>query len=61
MARQGLFFLPLILLLPMTFGLLGVQICQPIADVLTFVIAIPLVLPTLRFLRRGEAAVAEKS
>lgn len=60
-ARQGLFFLPLILLLPMTFGLLGVQICQPIADVLTFVIAIPLALPTLRFLRRGEAAVAEKS
>ena len=58
-ARQGLFFLPLILLLPMTFGLLGVQICQPIADVLTFVIAIPLVLPTLRFLRRGEAAEAE--
>ena len=60
-ARQGLFFLPLILLLPMTFGLLGVQICQPIADVLTFVIAIPLALPALRFLRRGEAAVAEKS
>lgn len=58
-ARQGLFFLPLILLLPMTFGLLGVQICQPISDVLTFVIAIPLVLPTLRFLRRGEAAEAE--
>ncbi len=58
-ARQGVFFLPLILLLPMAFGLLGVQICQPIADVLTFAIAIPLVLPTLRFLRRGEAVKAE--
>ena len=60
-ARQGLFFLPLILLLPMALGLLGVQFCQPIADVLTFAIAIPLVLPTLRFLRMGEAAEAEKS
>ena len=53
-ARQGMFFLPLILLLPTVYGLLGVQVCQPIADVLTFGIAIPLSLPTLRFLRRGE-------
>lgn len=53
-ARQGMFFLPLILLLPAVYGLFGVQVCQPIADVLTFGIAIPLSLPTLRFLRRGE-------
>ena len=33
--RQGVFFIPLILTLPRAFGLLGVEICQPIADVLT--------------------------
>nr|WP_195268456.1 MATE family efflux transporter [Eubacterium sp. 1001713B170207_170306_E7] len=58
-ARQGLFFLPLILLLPVGLGLLGVQLCQPIADVLTFAAAIPLALPTLRFLRRGEGIKVE--
>ena len=29
--RQGVFFIPLILTLPRAFGLLGVEICQPIA------------------------------
>jgi len=35
-SRQGLFFIPAILLLPGRLGLLGIQICQPIADALTF-------------------------
>ena len=30
--RQGVFFIPLILTLPRVFGLLGVEICQPIAE-----------------------------
>ena len=34
--RQGLFFLPLILILPTQIGLLGVQSAQPIAEVLSF-------------------------
>ena len=34
--RQGVFFIPLILILPRTFGLVGVEICQPIADARTF-------------------------
>lgn len=34
--RQGLFFLPLILILPGQIGLLGVQSAQPIAEVLSF-------------------------
>ncbi|MDO4287750.1 MAG: MATE family efflux transporter [Eubacterium sp.] len=50
-ARQGLFFLPLILIFPHIFGILGVQICQPAADVLTFGISLPLTIPTLRFLK----------
>ncbi len=40
-ARQGIFFLPLMIILPQTFGILGIQITQPIADFLTGVISIP--------------------
>ena len=36
MGRQGFFFLPLIFLLPKFFGLNGILIAQPIADLLTF-------------------------
>lgn len=47
-ARQGLFFIPLIFILPNFLGLTGVQICQPISDIFTFIIAIPLTLGVLR-------------
>mgnify|MGYP001328337377 CR=1 FL=1 len=53
--RQGVFFIPLILILPRTFGLVGVEICQPIADVLTFFISLPFLLAFLRQLEQMEA------
>lgn len=39
--RQGIFFIPLILLLPHCIGLLGVQATQAAADMLTFAVSIP--------------------
>lgn len=42
-ARQGLFFVPLIILLPHYFGLTGVECCQAVSDVLAFLLAVPLV------------------
>ncbi len=39
--RQGACFLPLLLVLPIFFGLTGIQIAQPIADVLTLGISLP--------------------
>ena len=39
--RNGLFFLPAILLLPLWLGMQGVQVAQAVADVLTFVLSIP--------------------
>ncbi|NLL81627.1 MAG: MATE family efflux transporter [Tissierellia bacterium] len=39
-ARQGLFFIPAILILPRIIGILGVQLSQPIADLLTFLLAL---------------------
>ena len=56
MARQGLFFIPAVWVLEHAFGLLGVQLAQPVADVLSFLLAIPLTLPVLRRLRESEAA-----
>ena len=58
--RQGVCFIPLILTLPRAFGLLGVEICQPIADVLTFFVTVPFLFPFLRQLvRMDEAEAAE--
>ena len=39
-SRQGLFFIPSILILPRIFGLVGVQISQPVSDLLSFVVAL---------------------
>ena len=39
--RQGACFLPLLLILPLFFGLTGIQIAQPIADVLTLGVSLP--------------------
>lgn len=47
-ARQGLFFLPLIFILPKFWGLQGVEMCQMISDILTFCLAMPMALRVLR-------------
>ena len=41
-ARNGLFFIPLILILPRFLGLTGVELTQPAADFLTFCLSVPL-------------------
>ncbi|MDR0898426.1 MAG: MATE family efflux transporter, partial [Oscillospiraceae bacterium] len=51
LARQGLFFIPAILALPALFGLLGVQLAQPVADLLAFGLAFPFGVPLLRSLK----------
>ena len=54
MARQGLFFVPLILILPMIADFTGVMLAQPVADVCSFLLAIPLSTSFLRKMRRLE-------
>ncbi len=39
--RQGIFFVPVIMILPKIIGLDGILLSQPLADVLTFLISIP--------------------
>ena len=47
-ARQGLFFIPILLITSYAMGLRGIQMSQSIADICTFILAIPL---TVRFLK----------
>ncbi len=48
MARQGVFYIPAVLLLNLLLGQLGIQITQMVADICTFVCAIPIQLYILR-------------
>ena len=48
MARQGIFFIPCVLILPHFFGKLGIQMAQMVSDLCTFACAIPLQLHILK-------------
>ena len=56
-ARQGLFFVPFIFILPHFFGLQGVEMCQAVSDLCTFLLAIPLSLGVLWEMKRQEAGL----
>lgn len=45
MARQGLVFMPCVIILTYLFGLIGVEIAQPVADAVSFIAAIILIIP----------------
>ena len=51
-ARQGLFFIPVVLVLPALLGLTGIQMAQSAADLLTFICAVPIQLGVLKTLDR---------
>ncbi|MDR1956829.1 MAG: MATE family efflux transporter [Treponema sp.] len=42
LARQGLFLIPLMVILVPALGVLGIQLCIPITDLCTFILALPL-------------------
>jgi putative MATE family efflux protein len=47
-ARQGLFMIPLLFLLSPFFGINGILVCQPLSDLGTFIVAIPLSISVFR-------------
>ena len=53
-ARSGLFFIPLIFILPYFFGLLGVEMCQMWADCCSFAVAVPIAWSAFRDMRREK-------
>lgn len=54
MARQGIFFLPIILILPRILGIDGVILAQPASDALSFLLAVFLFVRFMRGLREQE-------
>ena len=51
MGRQGIFFIPAIMILPLFTGLQGVEMTQAVADALTFLLALPF---AIKEVRRGK-------
>lgn len=51
LARQGIFYVPLVLLLPTFIGATGIILTQPLADLLSSVMTILLVTPTIKRLK----------
>jgi len=52
--RQGLYFIPLILILPRFFGITGVEITQAISDLLSAITTIPFIIIFFRKLKGGS-------
>lgn len=50
-SKQGLFFVPSILILPKLFGVTGLQLAQPVADALTFVLTTVVITMIVKELR----------
>ena len=54
MARSGLFFIPLVCFLPRYLGLQGVEMCQAVSDVCSFVICVPIAWSAFAEMRRDK-------
>ena len=54
-ARQGIFFLPLIAVLPYFFGLTGVEVCQAVADICALTLSIPIGMSVIREMKMSDA------
>ena len=54
-ARQGIFYLPIVWVFASNFGILGIELAQPAADVCTLLLSVPL---SLKFLH--EITMKEK-
>lgn len=60
MARQGVFFIPLVYILSTALKLQGVEMSQSAADVLTVLCAVPIQLHALRTLEQKPGAKQPK-
>lgn len=52
-ARQGIFYIPLILVLPKMLGLQGVFVTQPLADFMTLLVSLAFFIPTRKELNQA--------
>ena len=59
-SRQGIFFIPLIFILPATIGLLGIQMTQALSDACTVALSIPFMIHFLRLLDQKQQLVVQE-
>lgn len=59
-SRQGLFYIPAVLLLPEIWQLFGVESCQMISDIFAFFFAIPFTIIFFKGLRKKQAQADEE-
>lgn len=45
MTRQGLVFMPCVIILNIMMGILGIELAQPVADIISFIIGIAMIVP----------------
>lgn len=57
-ARQGLCFIPLIIILPHFLGLFGIEICQAVSDVLTLFISVPIGMSVMKEMQKQNVGKA---
>ena len=50
--RSGITFVPMVLILPKFLGIYGIQLAQPAADIISFIIVMPLI---VKFFRKINA------
>lgn len=60
-SRQGMFYIPAVLIMPAVWELFGVQACQSVADICAFFFAIPFTLIFFKELRTNEKKIREEN
>lgn len=58
LARQGIFLIPIVLILPKFIGIIGLQLAQPIADILSFTLCVPLQMSLLKEMDQEERQIS---
>ena len=52
--RSGIFFIPLVLILPIFFGVRGIETAQPVADICSAFVSLPVALAFLQSMGKKE-------
>ena len=52
-SRRGMFYIPALLLLPHFFGLFGLEICQSVSDILSFLLTVPIVIYEFKEMKKA--------
>lgn len=60
-SRQGMFYIPLVFILPKAFALLGVEMCQAVSDFFSFLFALPFTFAFFKTLKKEQKKVDEEA